>query len=162
MEDFGSLLNVCRTTLYPVSSMPVRLWWVLNDETLERPWTRHPFLSMLHPSLHSSPNRLPSNFIPAVYKREQKDWIMVLLVSEPEVQINSETIVWPRKLSLEINIAGEWDMVCPSRTGLHSVCVYMYVCVCVRALCGWKDGPWFTVSPSGNTLFWSTVLTVDV
>lgn len=50
---------------------------------------------------------LQTTFITTVYKREQRNGIIVLLVLVPEVQINSETIAWPRRLSLVINIAGE-------------------------------------------------------
>lgn len=114
--------------------------WKDLGETLNKTFVSLAY--RLPPSLHSSLNHFPSNFIPTVYKRAQKDWIIVLLVLEPGVQINSETKAWPRKLSLEINIVGDGDMVCPNKTGFHSVSVCRWVCVCV--CCGWRDGSlWF-------------------
>lgn len=103
--------------------------WKDLGETLNKTFVSLAY--RLPPSLHSSLNHFPSNFIPTVYKRAQKDWIIVLLVLEPGVQINSETKAWPRKLSLEINIVGDGDMVCPNKTGFHSVSVCRCVCVCV-------------------------------
>lgn len=117
---------------------------------MDIPWKKKViFITLLPPLHHSSSKPLSLQLLTAVYKRALKGWIRAPQLLEPGLQINTETKDWPRKLSLQINKAGDGRLVCPSRTGFLSVCV-----------CSVADSG--LVSPSGNAwcFIWGCVFSV--